>query len=121
MKILFTSSKKAGINMSDENKIKLAATRNVIMNKFSKAHANRLENENNLNLTMQPLLTDSSNDATSQLIATSTQSIVADNNIDDPNNLCERLKILLMNTDNVKHVDEINTIIAKLRELEILV
>lgn len=41
--------------MNESNKIlmKLAATQNVIKNKFSKAYANRLEHENNLIHTME--------------------------------------------------------------------
>lgn len=109
-------------NVSNEIKMKLATTRNVIRNKFSKAHANRLENENNLNQAMQPLLAESSNDATSQSIANQSQSMSRANVIVNPNELCERLKILLsMDASDVKHSEEINTIIAKLRELEILV
>lgn len=42
---------------------------------------------------------------------------------EDPNKLCDRLRLLLSSqiVGNMEHGEEINTIIAKLRELEIIV
>lgn len=57
--------KKMEKTRSNEIISKIAATQNVIKNKFSKAIANRLEHEKNLNQTMQPLLTTSSDGVTS--------------------------------------------------------
>lgn len=136
-------------NVSNEIKIKLAATQDVIKNKFSKAYANRIDGENNLNHVMQPLLMGSTNDATSLSNTKQSQPMTtkrkdADSKIcknnpdtsipfiknektihisnDNPNELCDRLRMLLtLFTNDVKHAEEINSIINKLRELEILV
>lgn len=120
--MLENSTSLRGKNVSKEIKMKLAATRNVIMNKFNEAHANRIANEKNLNHAMQSLVVESTDDATIQSNAKQSQfmstiKVVVDN----PNKLCERLKILLkMNTNDEKLVQEMKTIIKKLRELEIL-
>lgn len=137
--------KKPYINGSNETE--LSATRNIIKNKFSKAFANRLEDENNMNQAMQPLLKESLNNALSLSIAKQSRpmtTIKADDSkyikknqetsvlyiknakiirksFDNPNELCDRLRTLLsssMTADAISH--EENAIIAKLRELEIL-
>lgn len=97
----------------------------IIKNKFSKAYANRLENENNLNQAMQPLLMESSNDATSLPITKESQPTTSTKFADssdykkdqetsvlyieivniirksfnNPNELCDRLRILFIIND----------------------
>lgn len=125
--------KETGINRSNEIITKLAATQNVIKNKFSKAYANRLEHENNLNQAMQPLFIELVNDTTPLSITKQsrpmTSTKVVDNKncnreagFNNPNELCDRLRILLsaVIVGDVKHVEEMNAIIMKLHELEIL-
>lgn len=135
-------------NESNEITTKLAATQKAIKNKFSRACAIRLENENNLNHAMQPHQMKTSIEATSQAFTkehestpttkfvdgsvhkkdqeTSIQYIENGNNtrksFNNPNELCERLRILLstMFEGDVNYVEEINAIIMKLREQEIL-
>lgn len=119
-------------NVTNEIRAKtFAATQKVLKNKFKKAVANRLAQENNLNQAMQPLVTDPLSDAKQTRPASTTK--VVDNNkkreaktsIDhiDPNKLCDRLKILLSSlvAEDAEHTQEIKTIINQLRELEILV
>lgn len=127
------------LNDSNMNTMKLAATQNVLKNKFSKAYANRLEGENNLEEAMQPLLIGILNDETSVPLAKHSppmRSMNVDNrekksgasiqNIDkfynDPNELCEMLrkKLLKMLEGDVKQADMMYSIIMRLRELEII-
>lgn len=97
-------------SMSNEIAPKIADTRNVIMNKFKMTHMNRLEHEHELNQTMKHV-----NEARTNQIDERMQN--------DPNKLCIRLKLLIKskNAGNMQHAHEINSIMAKLRELEIIV
>lgn len=117
-------------NDANEIKMKMIATQNVIKSKFSKAKANRIEQENNLKQTMRPLLAVSSTHSR----PTTTSTKTADNknrkdinnihfSFNNPNELCERLRIHLstMSENDVKQEEEMKAIINKLRELEILV
>lgn len=117
-------------NEANEIKTKMISTQDVIKNKFSKAYANRIEQEKKLKQTMRSLLAVSSTH--SRAATTSTKTTDNKNNkginhihfsFNNPNELCERLRklILIMNEDDVKQVEEMNAIINKLRELEILV
>lgn len=109
-------------------------TQNIIRNKFEKAYMNRIKHE-------QPLLMNSSIDGaslstTKQSRAMKITAKVSDSKnykkdletsvlyINNPNELCERLRILLSTMhadDNAKHVEEIHNIIMKLNELDLLV
>lgn len=121
-------------NVPDKFSSKLATTRNVIKNKFSKAYANRLDYENNL-------LIGSSNDATSLSIAnplttndatslsiTNAITTTGDKNVPEtsvinPNYLCDRLRFIISRVfaGDLQHEGEISVIIARLRELGIIV
>lgn len=76
---------------------------------------------------MQPIPIDSSNDAISHSIAKQTRSTVAkvddSKSINNVNELCDRLRVLLssMTTNELKNREEINAIMMKLYDLEILV
>lgn len=116
--------------MSNEIKMKMITVQKIIKNKFKEAYANRIEHENNQ--VMQPIPMVSSNDAISQTIAkqsrpmTTTTNKVHDSkncmSFNNVNELCNRLRILLSITANEpKDNEEMNRIIIKLRELEILV
>lgn len=104
-------------SMSNEIALKITDTRNAIMNKFKMAYMNRLEREHELNQSMKPLTTPPLS-ATSNHANTKTESMQ-----NDPNKICIRLKVLLnsKNMDNMQHTQEINSIISKLRELEIII
>lgn len=113
--------------MSNENNTKFIATQNIIKNKYCKAYANRLEHENELKHTIQPIHMVSTNDAstTHSRPMSTTKEIVVDINAENsnPNKLCEKMRLLLspMNACDLAHVEEINSIIVKLREQEIIV
>lgn len=117
-------------NMSNEIKMKMITVQKIIKNKFKEAYANRIEHENNQ--LMHPTPMDSSNDAISQSIAkqsrpmTSSKTKVDDSknykSSNNANELCNRLRILLsMTASEPKDNEEMNAIIIKLHELEILV
>lgn len=88
-------------------------TQCIIRNKFTEAYTNRLESERNVNQTLQPLVkktvkhVDSANEENSSV---------------DLNDLCKRLRLLISTqiASKVDHTEEINTIITKLHDLEIL-
>lgn len=155
---------------------KLAATQNVMKNKFEKAYTNRIEHETKLDQAIEPLkamsstasmnktesespkkdvslrnLSESKNIAqqlrlatksysnhamNSRPIATSTTKIADSANVekkpendniirnysDNPNELCDRLRLLLTSQlVGVNQIEEINTIISKLHDLDILI
>lgn len=116
------------ISRSNAIMMKLAVTQNVIRKKFEKACMNRLEQENDVKQAMKPHM-ESLNDATSLSIAKQSQpitnykklqeirSVQYIKNTNNPNELCNRLRMI---AGDVKHVEERNAIIMKLRELEIL-
>lgn len=163
-------------NKSNEVISKLIATQNVLKNKFRNAHANRIEHENNINQSLNPLQINESkstvesdslrnlsktNKNTQQFrlaaksysnhanviksqpmtivastATTKSQSHESENvrkkpeksncvHLLDPNELCDRLRSLLTTpitiADNANRVEEINAIIAQLRDLDILV
>lgn len=102
------------MKMDQDTVSKFAKTQSIIKNKFTVAHANRLECEHNVNQAMQPLVRttvkhiDTKNDECKSV---------------DLNVLCNRLRLLLstQNASKVDHSEEINTIISKLRDLKILI
>lgn len=108
-------------------KIQMCDTQNVIRNKFQKACMNRIDHENKQNQAMEPLHIESSNNekssTTTTLIAKQVDCVNEEKEPDDPNELCNRLRLLINSqiADNVNHMHEINSIVAKLAELEILV
>lgn len=117
--------------MDQESMSKLSVTQNVIRDKFKKAYANRLEHEHDADQTMKPFLMESSNEATS-LSTSSTSTLLKKDSKEvgrneesqyNSNELCKRLRLLLTSriVGSVDHTPEINTIIAELRELKILV
>lgn len=144
------SNEKSLQEKTESNEEKFADTQNILKSKFSKAYAFRVENEKNLNKTLQPLFTELSDDAIPISIANDSQSMlskevnvskyhkkglesstlhsrIADFShqfLNDPNVLCDRLRILLSSTvilpDN-QSVEEINAIIMQLREQGIIV
>lgn len=114
---------------SNESTAKLTAIQNVIRNKFKKAHLNRLERENDVNHTLNKSKQHSSaikSSLTTMIPAIKT--IKAGRNIEmqypiDPNDLCTQLRLLINASiaGKVNRTCEINSIIAKLHELEIIV
>lgn len=84
-------------------------TQKAIRNKFEKSCMNRLEHEHDVIQAMKPLVSIRSSSLTSTPIPN-----------ENPNELCNRLRVLL-DADDLKHADEINLIVMKLRELEILI
>lgn len=117
-------------NESNEITKKFIQTQNIIKKKFSKAYANRLENENNLNHVMQPILLETSNETdislstAKQVGPMSTKQFVNINSksFNDPNELCDRLRQILssLTVYDERYIDEMNAIIMKLRELDLL-
>lgn len=135
---------------NEPNEIKMMEAQNIIKKKFGKAYANRLEQENDLIQAVHPLQTDSSNDATSLSIIKQprTLTLIRDADINNnnckqdhetsvqyiknaniirksfinPNEMCDRLRKIfsLMTVGETEYVEEMNAIIMKLRELEIL-
>lgn len=119
------SDEKTENNQLHDIKMKLLETQSIIKNKFNKAYANRLEQEDNLFQTtstspLHPV--ESSNDATS-LSITKHSINITHNNPNNPNELCDKLRLLLstMIDGDVKHREEMNAIVTRLRELNILV
>lgn len=161
--------KKTSGDRSNEIKLKIAATQNVMKNKFEKAYTNRVEHEYNLNQAIEPLralssptttinesdspneddslrkLTKSKNIASQLRLATKSYSNLAiksrpmattsalttttptknsDSDIIhnyysyNPNALCDRLRQI---ANNANQIEEINNIIAQLRDLDIIV
>lgn len=100
---------------------KMVAAQNIIKEKFSKAFANRIINENNLNHVKQPLLMRISDDVSSLPVASSLN--VPETSIIKPNDICNRLRIVVskMIAGEVQHEGEMKNIIMRLRELEIIV
>lgn len=93
---------------------KLANTQSVIRNKFAKAYTLRCEHENDVNQSVQSLVSKPTKRV---------DSVNGEKKTIDPNELCNQLRLLLtaQNAGNANHTEEINTIIAKLHELEILI
>lgn len=101
-----------------DNISKLAATQNIIRNKFKKTYSDRLVHEHNVIRALKPLTTTSSK-VTTKKYALKTSSL-GKVNIDD---LCARLKTLIKSSlkcsDNCN--EEIKSILDKLREHGIIV
>lgn len=125
--------KKTEENKSNAIITKLIATQNVMKNKFKKAYANRLEGESNLEQSMIPITALTSNEADSSKTvqndslrhSSTTKSYLSlknpiDNTADEANELCDRLRLLLSD-NHMNNEEEINIIIRKLHELDILV
>lgn len=104
----------------DSGASKLTVMQNVIKNKFDKACTNRIQSENNVNDAIKQLFTTSSDFSTTN----NAPQIKQDHSDLDPNKLCANLRILLSssscNVSDTKCNQQINTIINKLRELEII-
>lgn len=109
-----TESQEKNENGSRSNEIasKFTAAQNVIKKKFEEALMNRLEHERNVNHTIKQ---------TSNSTAIDAPGI----NECNPNELCIKLKSLIdasnRSEDKKIHNTEINSIIAKLYDLNILV
>lgn len=120
--------------MNRDCALKLAATQNVIRNKFKKAYTNRLEKEDEVNNAIEPPKAtaavaavtnfDSLNIATP--IVSPSLAHLRQKNQSDPNALCDRLKILLaicqasIDSDG-EDVQQIKNLIDELREQEIII
>lgn len=91
---------------------KISIAQNVIRNKFEKACMNRIEHERDVNQSLKPIIADS-------LLTTTSANNEMQN---DPNKLCVQLRLLINSSiaTNADHTHEITTIIAKLRDLEII-
>lgn len=131
--------KKEQITTSNWNMKQINYVQNVIRNKFKKACKNRLEHEYSANQAMKPLTAKTmsiKNDLPSRANIVSRQSgakhkiksrIIRKNDEKmhalNPNALCDKLRLLKNSpiAGNGHHTREINHIIAKLRELEIIV
>lgn len=141
-----TFQEKSELN-GDPNEILLKTidTQDVIRKKFEKACMNRLEREHDVNQAMKPLTEISTltstlisdeleprdidfpfqNSSKQQLHSAANKStksrLIRKNH--DPNELCDRLRILLTTqiAGNVNQMQEIQTIIAELRNLEVIV
>lgn len=100
--------------MNQNNVSNLSKTQSVIRNKFAKAHANRLENEHDVEQALQPLVSKTENHV---------DSVNIENSVVDLNELCNRLRFLLTTqcAGKADHTKEINAIISKLCELKILI
>lgn len=110
-------------NGSETNAAKISDTRNVIMNKFKKACSIRLEHERDVNQSMKPLTALPTSSSKTMIDAIEIESSEKNNEMhDNPNELCLKLKVLMQSwfAGNVEHTHEISSIIAKLRELEII-
>lgn len=104
--------------MNRDSVSKLAASQNIIRNKFENALTNRLRKENDMNDAMKPL-------TSSHPLTTSSAQKSIDleyKNNPDPNTLCDNLRTLLAssNHDDVKSMQQINTILDELRRLGIM-
>lgn len=109
---------------SNEFASKLSVTQNVIKNKFEKARENRLEFEHDVNQTLR--LPSTADNTSSESMIHSIKNFTPGTNNEmqnDPNELCEKLRRLINSsiTGNGNHTLEINSIIAKLYELETIV
>lgn len=112
-----TSSKqeqRQRVDSSNALVLKLTDVKKIIRNKFKIAHANRLECERNASHAMKP--STASKSSIQQHACAKIES-------SDMNYLCTRLKLLLSSTkmDDVQRTLEINAIINRLRDLEIIV
>lgn len=89
---------------------KLTDTQNVIRNKFAMAHTNRLENERDVHLALQPLEENHADGDKEEITP------------DDLDGLCKRLRVLLSSrsVDSADHTQEISAIVTKLREHKII-
>lgn len=115
---------------TNENISQFADTQNVIRNKFEKACMNRHVREQDVHQAMKPLasICQSTPDIQQQNSAAAAQNNSNQANktgldgTNEPNELCDKLKQLIssMVVGDVNHAQEINAIIMKLREQEIL-
>lgn len=95
---------------------KISITQSVIRKKFQKACMNRIEREHDVNQALKPLIANSQTSSSTIAIETNNEMQ------NDPNELCVKLRSLINSSiaKNMDHTHEINSIIAKLHELEIL-
>lgn len=91
----------------------VSKTQNVIRSKFTDAFTNRLESEHNVDQALQPLV---------RKPVKVVDNANVENSAVDLNELCNRLRFLLSTrfASKVDHADEINAIISKLRNLNLL-
>lgn len=125
---------------------KLEETQNIIRNKFKKAHSNRIKSESDVNHTIQPLTAaaaaaknsapvdlESNNSSLQASLhsisknnlnrASISNTIKTNEDVRDPNALCDILRILLTSLPNfgdVACMQRINAILDELRRLEII-
>lgn len=135
--------------MSQKTITKLTAMRKIMRKKFKKAFTNRIENENNVNRAMNltssvdlksenrefPLHNHSEKtniSPQSHLTPKSRSNPAIESKTNknnkkvyhDPNSLCNSLRILLaasLNDTDVKHMQQIKSILSELRKLEIII
>lgn len=129
-----TTNKRSQASRSNVLKLKLTATQNVIRNKCKTACANRIQREYEVQRAMKPLTASFSSSSISAKQVKQQQQSLAKNvskrmikckfaKSNDPNDLCNRLRILLVSTnasDAIRSAEK-NVIIRKLRDLKILV
>lgn len=113
--------------------LKLADAQKIIRNKFKKACAKRIESERDVDRAMLPLTATNTSELNSfehdsfppnaSLAKTHSSRKIKfrKSELNDPNALCSRLKLLLASSKITKRTDEINAIIKHLRDHEILV
>lgn len=124
--------------MRQKNRSKITAMQKIIRNKFEKAFASRLENENNVNRAMNltpysdleskneefSLHNHSKTTNESQThLAAKTRLNQVNEARHDPNVLCNSLKILLttsLNNDDMERMQHIKAILDELRKLEVI-
>lgn len=105
-----------------ESTSKIAATQNIIKNKFKQAYSDRLAHEENVIRALKPLADQLS---ASSKIPTMNHAFEANLlRTNDINKLCMRLKKLIkssVNNSDYNCNEELKSIIIKLREHEIIV
>lgn len=109
----------------------IADTQNVIKKKFEKACKNRMKHEQDVDQALKPLIAavpvKIKRDLSSKTIVVPTQNPMKHvknhaNNDVNPNELCDKLRMLLAShLSGNAQTNEINSIIAKLKELKIIV
>lgn len=117
--------------MNQDSASKFAATQNIIRNKFKKAYKNRIKNEHDVSHAMKPITTAITDDLKSnksdhsKTTNTPELQLGAKNNSshlkkksEDPNTLCDILRMLLTSGQNDS---EINDILNELRDLDIII
>lgn len=120
-KLTTLQEKREEDNNSKPMLLKITDVHKVIRKKFKKARKNRLDSERDVNRTVKPLTTKINE---MEVFSLPVISSARKTEINDPNILCTRLRVLLdesKTTDKVQRTDEINAIINHLHEQDFLV